>query len=146
MIRLSLRLVDRSMIHQKIDATLVRYVDSILSVALQVALIVAILGFFGVETTTFAALIAAAGVAIGMAWSGLLANFAAGAFLVVLRPFKVGDVVSAGGVTGKVREIGLFVTTISPTPCRTSPPTRTGASTSWRSSRARPIIGLRSSS
>jgi small conductance mechanosensitive channel len=112
LIRLSLRLVDRSMAHQKIDATLVRYVTSILSVALQVALVVAILGFFGVETTTFAALIAAAGVAIGMAWSGLLANFAAGAFLVILRPFKVGDFISAGGVTGTVREIGLFVTTI----------------------------------
>jgi small conductance mechanosensitive channel len=112
LIRLSLRLVDRSMTHQKIDATLVRYVTSVLSVALQVTLIVAILGFFGIETTTFAALIAAAGVAIGMAWSGLLANFAAGAFLVILRPFKVGDFVSAGGVTGTVREVGLFVTTI----------------------------------
>jgi small conductance mechanosensitive channel len=112
LIRLSLRLVDRSMTHQKIDPTLVRYVTSILSVALQVTLVVAILGFFGVETTTFAALIAAAGVAIGMAWSGLLANFAAGAFLVILRPFKVGDFISAGGVIGTVREIGLFVTTV----------------------------------
>jgi small conductance mechanosensitive channel len=64
---------------------------------LNIALVVAILGFFGVETTTFAALIAAGGVAIGVAWGGLLANFAAGAFLVFLRPFKVGDVVTAGG-------------------------------------------------
>ena len=71
-----------------------------------------ILGVFGVETTTFAALIAAAGVAIGLAWSGLLANFAAGAFLVILRPFKVGDFISAGGIMGTVKEIGLFVTTI----------------------------------
>ena len=63
-----------------------------LSVLLNAALIVAILGFFGVETTTFAALLAAGGVAIGVAWGGLLANFAAGAFLVFLRPFKVGDV------------------------------------------------------
>jgi small conductance mechanosensitive channel len=112
LIRLALRLVDRSMTHEKIDATLVRYVTSVLSVALQVALVVAILGFFGIETTTFAALIAAAGVAIGLAWSGLLANFAAGAFLVILRPFRVGDFVSAGGITGTVREVGLFVTTI----------------------------------
>jgi small conductance mechanosensitive channel len=51
-------------------------------------------------------------VAIGMAWSGLLAHFAAGAFLVVLRPFKVGDFVSAAGVVGTVREIGMFSTTI----------------------------------
>jgi small conductance mechanosensitive channel len=76
------------------------------------ALIVAILGFFGVETTTFAALLAAGGIAIGVAWGGLLANFAAGAFLVFLRPFKVGDFVSAGGVTGTVESIGLFGTEI----------------------------------
>jgi small-conductance mechanosensitive channel len=56
-------------------------------------LVIGILGYFGIQTTTFAALIAAAGVAIGMAWSGLMSNFAAGAFLVVLRPFKVGDFV-----------------------------------------------------
>jgi small conductance mechanosensitive channel len=76
-------------------------------------LIVALLGFFGVETTTFAALLAAGGVAIGVAWGGLLANFAAGAFLVFLRPFKVGDFVTAGGVTGTVDAIGLFGTTIN---------------------------------
>jgi small conductance mechanosensitive channel len=74
---------------------------------------VALLGFFGVETTTFAALIAAGGVAIGVAWGGLLANFAAGAFIVFLRPFKVGDFVTAGGVTGTVDAIGLFGTTIN---------------------------------
>jgi small conductance mechanosensitive channel len=71
------------------------------------------LGFFGVETTTFAAIMASAGVAIGLAWSGLLSNFAAGAFMIVLRPFKVGDFVTAGGVTGTVKEIGLFVTSLN---------------------------------
>jgi small conductance mechanosensitive channel len=65
-----------------------------------------------VETASFAALLAAGGVAVGMAWSGLLANFAAGAFLMILRPFKVGDFISAGGATGTVRSIGLFATTI----------------------------------
>jgi small-conductance mechanosensitive channel len=80
-------------------------------VALNITLVVAILGYFGVQTTTFAALIAAMGLAIGMAWAGLLANFAAGAFLLVLRPFKVGDFITAGGVTGTVHELGLFVTT-----------------------------------
>ncbi|WP_253272444.1 mechanosensitive ion channel family protein, partial [Chromobacterium subtsugae] len=79
---------------------------------LTVVLVIGILGFFGVQTTTFAAVIAAAGVAIGMAWSGLLANFAAGIFLMVLRPFKVGDAVSVAGVAGQVREIGLFATTL----------------------------------
>ena len=112
LIRFAVRLMDRSMSAQNVEPTLVRYASSILTVALNVALVIAILGFFGVETTTFAALIAAAGVAIGMAWSGLLANFAAGAFLVILQPFKVGDFISAGGTVGTVREIGLFVTTI----------------------------------
>src|SRR4051812_39995557 len=68
---------------------------------------------FGVETTTFAALIAAGGIAIGVAWGGLLSNFAAGAFLVFLRPFRVGDFVTAGGVTGTVDAVGLFSTTIN---------------------------------
>ena len=97
---------------RQVDATLVSYFRSGLTATLNVILVVAILGFFGVETTSFAALFAAAGVAIGMAWSGLLSNFAAGVFLVLLRPFRVGDFVTAGGVTGTIREIGLFATTI----------------------------------
>jgi len=88
-------------------------VGNIVSVLLNVALIEAILGYFGVETTTFAALLVAAGVAIGLAWSGLLANFAAGAFLIVLRPFKAGDFITAAGVTGTVKDVGIFVTTIN---------------------------------
>jgi small conductance mechanosensitive channel len=80
---------------------------------LNIVLVVAILGFFGVETTSFAAILAAAGVAIGMAWSGLLANFAGGVFLVILQPFKVGDFVTAAGVTGTVEEIGLFATALN---------------------------------
>ena len=81
-----------------VDPTLQRYIGNVLSVALTILLVVAILGYFGVETTSFAALIAGLGIAIGAAWAGLLANFAAGAFLIVLRPFKVGDYVKAGGV------------------------------------------------
>ncbi len=105
--------ITRALEKQKVDPTLLRYMGNIVSVLLNIALVVAILGYFGVETTTFAALIAAAGVAIGMAWSGLLANFAAGAFLIVLRPFKAGDFVTVGGVTGTVKEVGLFVTSIN---------------------------------
>jgi small conductance mechanosensitive channel len=112
LIEFSVRLISSALARREVDPTVLRYVGSTVSVVLNVALVIAILGYFGVETTTFAALVAAAGVAIGMAWSGLLAHFAAGAFLVVLRPFKVGDFVSAGGVVGTVREIGLFGTTI----------------------------------
>ena len=90
-----------------------RFFGNTLAVILNITLVLAILGYFGVETTSFAALLASAGLAIGAAWSGLLANFAAGIFLIVLRPFKVGDFISGGGITGTVEEIGLFVTTIN---------------------------------
>lgn len=106
------RLVRRAVDRQGLDPTLSRWVASSLVVVLNIMLFLAILSLFGVETTTFAALIAAAGVAIGVAWSGLLSNFAAGVFLVTLRPFRVGDFVTAGGVTGTVVEIGLFVITL----------------------------------
>jgi small conductance mechanosensitive channel len=97
LIRFSIGLISRSLESQHVDHTLVRYLCSVVSVLLDIILVVAILGFFGVQTTTFAAVLAAAGIAIGMAWSGLLANFAAGVFLVIFRPFKRGDFVSAGG-------------------------------------------------
>ncbi len=112
LIGLAKRLIGKALRRKKMDQTVTTYLTSAVGVLLDIALIVAILGFFGVETTTFAAVIAAAGVAIGMAWSGLLANFAAGVFLVVLRPFKAGDFVTIGGVTGTVREVGLFVTAL----------------------------------
>jgi small conductance mechanosensitive channel len=113
LIGLSIRLIGGAMSKQKIDPTLIRYVNNTVAAVLNIVLVVAILGFFGVETTSFAALLAAAGVAIGMAWSGLLGNFAAGVFIIILQPFKVGDFVVAGGVMGTVEEVGLFVTSIN---------------------------------
>jgi len=106
------RVVTGAMNARNLDRTMSTYVASALGILLRVVLLVGILGMFGVESTSFAALLAAAGVAIGMAWSGLLANFAAGVFLVLLRPFKVGDVITAAGVNGEVKEIGLFATTL----------------------------------
>ena len=105
-------LVTKTLRKRPIEPTIIKYLGSTISVLLNVTLVVAILGYFGVQTTTFAALIASAGLAVGLAWSGLLSNFAAGAFLVILRPFKVGDLITAGGVPGTVEDIGLFVTTI----------------------------------
>ena len=67
------------------EPTIIRYLGSFVTVALNVILVVAILGYFGVETTSFAALIAAVGITIGSAWAGLLSNFAAGAFILILR-------------------------------------------------------------
>jgi small conductance mechanosensitive channel len=112
-IKLGVRVMSAGLARQNIDATLVRYMGNIVSVALTIGLIVALLGYFGFETTSFAALVAGIGVAVGAAWAGLLANFAAGAFLVVLRPFRVGHFIKVAGIEGTVTEIGLFATTIS---------------------------------
>ena len=112
LIGLAVRLVAVALNRHQVDPTLTRYLGSIIGVALNVILVVAILGYFGVETTSFAALIAGIGIAIGAAWGGLLSNFAAGAFLIVLRPFKVGDYILAGGVEGTVHQLGLFATSI----------------------------------
>ena len=112
LIGLSLRIIGGAMTKQKIDPTLIRYIQNAVAALLNIVLVIVLLGFFGVQTTSLAALLAAAGVAIGMAWSGLLSNFAAGIFLVILQPLKVGDFVTAGGVTGTVHEIGLFASSI----------------------------------
>jgi small conductance mechanosensitive channel len=113
LITFAVGLVEKALARQSVDPTVLRYVGSFITVTLNILLVVGILGYFGVQTTSLAALIAAIGLAIGMAWSGLLANLAAGGFIIVLRPFKVGDFVSAGGVTGTVKEIGLFATAIN---------------------------------
>jgi len=105
-------LITKALERQKVEPTIIRYFANTINVALNVLLVIGILGYFGVETTSFAALIAALGIAIGAAWGGLLSNFAAGAFILVLRPFKVGDYVLAGEVEGTVRAIGLFTTSI----------------------------------
>lgn len=96
----------------KVDQTLANYLTSILSVLLNIILVLAILDIFGVKTTSFAALLAGAGLAIGTAWGGLLTHFAAGVFMQVLRPYKVGDFVTIAGITGTVKELGLFGTTV----------------------------------
>jgi small conductance mechanosensitive channel len=112
LIQLALRILRRSLVHSSLDATVISYLLNVLGAVLRVILVVAILGFFGIQTASFAALLAGAGVAIGAAWSGMLGNFAAGVFLQVFRPFSVGDFITAAGVTGTVEEIGMFVSSI----------------------------------
>jgi small conductance mechanosensitive channel len=113
LISFAVNLMSRVLTARNFDPTLQRYLANILGVMLNIVLVVAILGYFGVETTSFAALLAGVGLAVGAAWSGLLGNFAAGAFLIIFRPYKVGDYVVAGGVEGSVTEIGLFNTVIT---------------------------------
>jgi small conductance mechanosensitive channel len=112
LIRVALKVLRRAFAKGNLDPTLIGFLINILGALLRVVLAVAILGFFGVQTTSFAALLAGAGVAIGAAWSGMLGNFAAGVFLQLFRPANVGDFVTAGGVTGTIEEIGMFVTSV----------------------------------
>ncbi len=113
LIRFATRMMGSALDRQHLDPTVIGYLRSGLGILLNVILVVALLGFFGVETASFAALLAGVGIAVGVAWSGLLASFAAGVFLLVLRPFKVGDYIEAGGVTGTVESIGLFATILN---------------------------------
>ena len=113
LIGLALRLMGRALARQNFDATLARYMQTGLKALLNIVLVVALLGTSASRRRASRRCWRPAGVAIGVAWSGLLANFAAGTFLVFLRPFKVGDFVTAGGVTGTVDTISLFGTTIN---------------------------------
>ncbi len=96
----------------KVDETLVRFLAKLARWLVMVLVILTCLGLFGVETTSFAAVIGSAGIAIGLALQGTLGNFAAGIMLLMLRPFKVGDVITVAGQTGTVYEIELFSTSL----------------------------------
>ena len=111
-VRLVRAALGRFLVARQVDTTLIRYLDASANVLMKILILIGVLGVLGIETTSFAALLAAVGIAIGAAWAGLLSNFAAGLFLMVLRPFKVGDFIQGGGMLGTVREIGLFVTAI----------------------------------
>ena len=95
----------------RVEETLVRFAGKLVFYAVFLLAVLTALSFVGIPMTSFAALIAAAGFAIGLALSGTLQNFAAGVMLLVFRPFKVGDVVNAAGLTAKVDAIELFTTT-----------------------------------
>jgi small conductance mechanosensitive channel len=112
-IKIVLKAISASMVRSKVDKTLAKWIGAITNLMTNFLLAIAILSVFGVETTSFAALLAAAGLAIGAAWAGLLSNFAAGVFLILFKPFKVGDLATVGGVTGRVTEIGVFATTVN---------------------------------
>ena len=100
------------MAKRNIDSTLVAFTSNLVYVALMVFVILAALGQLGIQTTSFIAVIGAAGLAIGLALQGSLANFAAGFLMIIFRPFKVGDYIEGGGVSGVVEEISIFTTQI----------------------------------
>jgi small conductance mechanosensitive channel len=103
-------LVESMMTRAKVDKTLVRFVGNLTYIALIAIVIIAALNQLGIQTTSFIAIIGAAGLAVGLALQGSLANFAAGVLMIIFRPFKVGDYVEGGGTAGTVETIGIFTT------------------------------------
>jgi len=103
-------LVGKALAKKRVDETLRPFLTTLVSAILKVGVVLTAITTAGVEATSFAAIFAAMGLAVGMALSGTLQNFAGGVILLVLRPFRVGDVIEAQGYTGKVSEIQIFQT------------------------------------
>jgi small conductance mechanosensitive channel len=103
-------LLERGMSAKDVDHTVARFVRNISYYVMFAVVVVAALGQLGVQTTSFVAIIGAAGLAVGLALQGSLANFAAGVLLILFRPFKAGDFIEAGGAAGVVKEISIFST------------------------------------
>lgn len=113
LIRKIFELVRKIMVANDVDASLMTFVLSLVKIVLYFILIVTIVGILGIETSSFLALFASAGVAIGMALSGTLQNFAGGVLILLLKPYKVGDYIEAQGFAGTVKEIQIFHTVIN---------------------------------
>ncbi|PIE44255.1 MAG: mechanosensitive ion channel protein MscS [Gammaproteobacteria bacterium] len=96
----------------KVEATLLSFLHSLSSIGLKLMLIISVVSMLGIQTTSFIAVLGAAGLAVGLALQGSLANFAGGALILLFKPFKVGDVIEAQGYAGTVREIQIFNTII----------------------------------
>lgn len=107
--RLTSRLLDK----RNVDVSIKTFVKSLVNILLTILLIISVVGALGVETTSFAALLASAGVAIGMALSGNLQNFAGGLVILLFKPYKVGDWIESQGVSGTVKEIQIFHTILT---------------------------------
>ncbi|MEI7508666.1 MAG: mechanosensitive ion channel domain-containing protein [Flavobacterium sp.] len=109
-IRFINNLVKRIMVKRNLDPTLSKFLADILIWVLRVLLFVTFISKLGIETSSFVAILGAAGLAIGMSLQGSLSNFAGGMLIILFKPFRVGDTIEAQGVTGTVKEIQIFVT------------------------------------
>jgi len=106
------KLVERLMERSKIDPTIIRFVGKLAYIALLAFVIIAALSQLGIQTTSFIAVVGAAGLAIGLALQGSLSNFAAGFLMIIFKPLTVGDFIEGAGVAGTVEEISIFTTTL----------------------------------
>lgn len=112
LIKLLIKLLTKMLQKSKVDTTLYTFLSSIINVVCWFVLVIIIVGILGIETSSFIALFASAGMAVGMALSGTLQNFAGGVMILLFRPFKVGDFIEAQGYAGIVKEIQIFNTII----------------------------------
>ena len=104
--------ISKHLIKKNTDPTLVKFLSSLVRFTLITFVVIAAISQAGVETTSFIAVLGAAGLAVGLALQGSLSNFASGVMLIIFRPIKVGDYIEGGGNQGIVEEIGIFVTTL----------------------------------
>ena len=104
--------VERAMTKSKVEESLVGFSKNLAYAALLTFVIIAALGQLGFQTTSFVAIVGAAGLAIGLALQGSLSNFASGVLILIFKPYKIGDYVCAGGGEGVVKDIGIFTTTV----------------------------------
>lgn len=111
-VRTLTRVMNKGMARRGVDQTLQRFFVSMLGWGLKILLFVSVIQMLGVATTSFVAIIGAAGLAVGLALQGTLANFAGGVLVLLFRPYKVGDLIEAQGVTGHVKEIQIFTTVL----------------------------------
>ena len=109
-ISLIIKMTKKVMRKRGVDETLQKFLANLLGWTLKILLFVSVVAKLGVETTSFAAILAAAGLAIGLALQGSLSNFAGGALIMIFKPFKVGDLIEAQGEIGAVKEIEIFTT------------------------------------
>jgi small conductance mechanosensitive channel len=109
-IRLINRIVKKIMIQRDLDPTLSKFLADILNWVLRVLLFVTFISKLGIETSSFVAILGAAGLAVGLSLQGSLSNFAGGMLIILFKPFKVGDTIEAQGVIGTVKEIQIFIT------------------------------------
>ena len=112
-IKLLSRAVRKILTKREFDPSLTPFLVTLLNIALKAALIVSVIDMVGIEVTSFIAIIGAAGLAVGLALQGTLQNFAGGVIILILKPFKVGDVIDAKGYLGTVKEIQIFYTIIN---------------------------------
>lgn len=102
--------IGKALVKKEVDTSLIPFLKGVINALLKVALIIAVASMVGIETTSFIAVLGAASFAVGLALQGSLANFAGGVLILLLRPFRVGDVISAQGFTAAVHEIQIFHT------------------------------------